>query len=189
MKTPKTRFNERKATQVAGRFLALAGREMPYISLIKLMYLTDREGLIRWGAPLTNDTYYSLNKGPILSAVMDLIVDGPQAGFQSYWAAHISGPLPTYTIKLIDEPGSDELSDAEDGLIREVFGKYGHFDKWKLVKLSHTLPEWENPNGSSIRIELEDILKKGGHKSDDEIESIKDEIKHTRAIHSLFGAE
>lgn len=187
MRTVRTRFNEKKATQIAARFLALAGREMPYISLIKLMYFADREALLLWGAPLTNDSYYSLDKGPILSAVMNLIVDGPQFGMQSFWAAHISGPLPTYTIKLIDEPGSEELSDAEDKLICEVFARYGHLDKWKLVQLSHKLPEWQNPHGSSIPIKIEDILKKGSQKSDQEIASISDDLRHTRVVHALFG--
>jgi uncharacterized phage-associated protein len=187
MKFLKTRFNERKATQVAARFLALADREMPYISLIKLMYFTDREALLRWGSPLTNDAYYSLDKGPILSTVMDLIVDGPQGAAQSVWAEHISGPHPSRTIRLEAEPGTDELSDAEDELIGEVFRKYGNWDRWKLVEFSHTLPEWVNPEGSSLPIEIEDILKKGG-KSDEEVALITDDLENTRMVHSLFSA-
>lgn len=187
MKLLRTRFNERKATQVAAQFLALAGREMPYISLIKLMYLTDRAALLRWGSPLTNDAYYSLDNGPILSTVMDLIVDGPEGGATSVWSEHISGPFPSRTIRLESDAGTDELSDAEDRLIQEVFGQYGNWDRWDLVRFTHTLPEWVNPQGSAIPIEIEDILKKGG-KSAEEAAVIADDLENMRMVHSLFGA-
>jgi len=64
--TLRLKFDERKATQVAARFLAAAGGTLPYMSLIKLMYFMDREALFQWGAPVTNDTYFSLDHGPIL---------------------------------------------------------------------------------------------------------------------------
>ena len=48
-------FNEAKAVQIAGFFLRLAGGEMNYMKLIKLMYLVDRTALAEWGRSLTYD--------------------------------------------------------------------------------------------------------------------------------------
>lgn len=43
------RFDEMKATQAAALFLELAGGRENYTKLIKLLYLLDREALIRQG--------------------------------------------------------------------------------------------------------------------------------------------
>ena len=51
------RFNEKKATQAAARFLRLCKGCMNYMKLIKLLYIADREALLRWGRPITTDAY------------------------------------------------------------------------------------------------------------------------------------
>jgi len=68
-------FNETKATQAAARFLHLADDHLNYMVLIKLLYLADREALVRWGRPITFDTYYTMKYGPMLSNVHDLITE------------------------------------------------------------------------------------------------------------------
>lgn len=58
--------------------------------LIKLMYIIDREGLVRWGRSMTNDRYFSLDNGCILSRTKNLLTEeslGP-----SYWKRFISPP-------------------------------------------------------------------------------------------------
>ena len=65
------RFNEVKATQAAARLLRNRGGRMSYMKLIKLLYLADREALSRWGRPITTDKYVSMDKGPVLSRVLD----------------------------------------------------------------------------------------------------------------------
>jgi hypothetical protein len=46
------RFNDpEKATEAAAKFLKLRGGRMSYLKLIKLLYLLDREALLRWGRP------------------------------------------------------------------------------------------------------------------------------------------
>jgi uncharacterized phage-associated protein len=153
-------FDERKATQVAARFLAAApGQRLPYLKLVKLMYFADREALLRWGAPITNDRYYSLDHGPVLSRVKDLMVEDHAE--RSFWSVHISSPS-SYVIELLDEAGNDRLSRAEEQLVDEVYARYRHFDRWELREMSHELPEWTDPHGGAIEIEIEDILRAGG---------------------------
>jgi uncharacterized phage-associated protein len=174
-------FNERKATQVAARFLTLASRKMPYLSLLKLMYFADREALLRWGAPITNDRYYSLNYGPILGRVKDLMLEEELE--RSFWGTHISSPS-NYMIELIDEVGNDQLSRAEEKLIDEIFSKNKHLDRWQLCDKSHKFPEWRNPNGSSIPIEIEDILKGEGI-DEKEREAIIRELEGSQKMQAL----
>ena len=82
-------FDERKATQLAARFLSQADSRMEYIRLIKLLYIADLEALQNWGYPLTGDEYYSLKHGPIVSNIYDIIKANPPFSKRSYWKDHI----------------------------------------------------------------------------------------------------
>src|SRR5690242_6025860 len=107
------RFNEKKATQAAAQFLRLANGRMNYMKLIKLLYIADREALLRWGRPITTDVYFSMKHGPVLSEVLDLISEGPDPFFgETFWSRHISKE--DYDVSLKADPTQDQLSEAED---------------------------------------------------------------------------
>ena len=74
------RFNERRATEAAARFLRLRGGRMSYLKLIKMLYFLDREALLRWGRPVTTDRYVSMANGPVVSRIYDLIREEPAPG-------------------------------------------------------------------------------------------------------------
>src|SRR5437762_12295497 len=105
-------FNERKATQSAARLLELRGGRMSYLKLIKLLYLADRQALLRWGRPITTDRYFAMERGPGLSRVLDLATDGEEPGAPCIWASYISGPA-NFGAQLRIDAGRDYLSDAE----------------------------------------------------------------------------
>ncbi|MHC5728886.1 MAG: Panacea domain-containing protein [Nostoc sp.] len=180
-------YNERKATQVAASFIKLCGGRLNYMKLIKLMYLAEREALLNWGRPITYDSYFSLKHGPILSTTLDLINEGKQPNSDHVWFKYISAPN-DYDVTLYKECSPDDLSEAEESLINEIFQKYGQFDKWDLVDILHSvLPEWRNPNGSSIPITYKDILIAGG-KCEEEIKSIEEEISNVCFAADIFGS-
>ena len=106
------RFNEKKATQAAARLLRLRGGRMSYMKLIKLLYLADREALLRWGRPISTDRYVSMDHGPVLSRVLNLTSDGDDPECPSVWAESISAPS-NYEVELKGEAGNDELSEGE----------------------------------------------------------------------------
>jgi uncharacterized phage-associated protein len=168
------RFNERKATQAAAHLLHLRGGSMSYLKLIKLLYLADREALLLWGRAISTDRYVSMDRGPVLSRVFELVTDGDDPDAPSIWAASISPPK-NYEVELKSDPGDDELSAAETQLLDGVFARYGKMSRWDLVKFTHALPEWIDPSGSAIAITDRDILKAGG-KSDLEIAAIEEEL-------------
>ena len=170
-------FNEAKATQTAALLLRLRGAPMSFLKLIKLMYLVDREALLRWGRPVSTDRYVSMNKGPVLSKTYDLITDGIEPGTQSVWAEFISPPT-NYEVQLLKQTPTDELSPIERDLIQEIFAQHGRKSRWEIVDWMHAnLPEWTNPEGTSILITYGDILR-AGKKSEVEIAAIEDELKH-----------
>lgn len=183
------RFNQKKTTQAAARFLALAGGRMNYMKLIKLLYLTDRGALLRWGRPVSGDKYFLMKFGPVLSEVHDLITEVPSPGEESFWTKHISPPS-NYEIELKAEPGNDELSKAEGKLIDEIFSAYGHYDPFDLVDLLHrTLPEWREITSGSLPLEYREILQLGGV-APEAIEEIESELDNLRLVSSVLrGAQ
>ena len=81
----------------------------------------------------------------------------------------------------------DELSEAERGLIEEVFGKFGQMNRWDLVKLVHGFPEWQNPEGSAVAITYRDILKATG-KTELETVAILQELEELAMADALLPA-
>lgn len=178
------RFDESKATQVAAYFLGLRGGQMHYIKLIKLMYLGDREALLRWGAPISTDRHISMENGPALSRVLNLITEERP---KPIWAEYISGPLGEYEVKLLKPGATDRLSRAEENLMREIFEQYGHRNRWDLIdNVMRKLPEWQNPSGSAIPISFRDILKAGGE-SEAEIHTVLKELSSFASDEERFA--
>ena len=183
MKLP---FNERKATQTAAYLLSIHGGRMEYIKLIKLLYLADREALIRWGRPITTDRHVSMPKGPVVSQIYDLISEEPQPGVESFWHDHIETIAP-WSVRVVADPSNDELSRAEEGLLDEIHKLHGGKDRWQLVRETHDIPEWVDPNVSSLPIEYRDILL-AGNKSLGEIAEIEGELESLAFVDLLAVA-
>src|SRR5689334_6775712 len=102
------RFNEAKATQAASRLLRLRGGPMSYIKLIKLLYIIDREALIRWGRPVTTSRHVSMPKGPVVSQIYDLITEEAIPGEETLWRKYISTNRQDFEVTLLKDPGDDE---------------------------------------------------------------------------------
>ena len=167
------RFDEAKATQAAAYFLGLRGGQMHYIKLIKLLYLADREALLRWCVPISTDRHVSMDNGPVLSKVLSLITDDRP---KPVWSQYISAPLGEYEVRLLKPGATDRLSRAEEKLMGEIFAEYGHRNRWDLIdNVMHKLPEWQDPDGSAIPISFRDILEAGGE-SEDEIHAVLKEL-------------
>jgi uncharacterized phage-associated protein len=179
----KLRFTQAKTAQLAGVLLKMRGGTMHYMKLIKLMYVVDRVALIRWGRPLTYDSYVSMPHGPVLSATLDLINEEPNG--ESPWHQMIGRANDPYCVTLTSELSTDELSESEEELIAEVFTKYGKMNRYVLRNKMHEfLPEWRDPKGSSLPIEYRDILA-AGKKSPQEIAEIESEIEGVAMLDAL----
>ena len=179
-------FNEKKTAQAAAHLLNAGNGTMPYMSLIKLLYLADRHTLIEIGQPITGDRYVSMKNGPVLSRVLDIIHAGEdRARFGHEWLERVSAPE-AYTVKSrMEVPDDSELSDYEVGVLDQVYAKYGHLDRWDLVDFTHTLPEWTETT-SSVSIDPADILR-AACKSQKDIERIAAEAETQRFLANITG--
>jgi hypothetical protein len=184
-------FNEKRATQAAAILLSMReNRALNYMLLIKLLYLADRESLLRWGSPLTGDRYYSMEFGPILSKIHDLITEMQPAEESSFWAKYIQRS--DYDVKLLSDPGNEELSDADESLLRELFVQYqDYYDKnpFEFVDYLHKiLPEYKQAEkGDRIPLDYHDILV-AGQKTIDEIRDIESELRNIGWVQQVLKA-
>ena len=179
------RFDERKATEASALFLSLRGKRMHYMKLIKLLYLADRAAILRRGIPITTDSYVSMDHGPVVSNIYDLIrrkMEGPT------WAEYISEPMGdgNKEVRLLKDVKLSSLSRAEEKLISETFEKYGHWNRYRLRDfVLHKLPEWQDPEGTSIPITIADIMKAGGE-DNREIAAVEKELNAVGRAERLF---
>jgi uncharacterized phage-associated protein len=193
--TPKTRsspirfaFDERKATAAASRLLQLADRHMHYLELVKLLYYADRDSLDLYGQSITGDRYVNMRHGPVLSTVYDLVkhtifAPKPRKGA---WAEHVT-KRGRWELELKGQPDFASLSDAQLELLERVFTQRRERTRWELRDKSHTLPEWEDPGGSSRELPIEQILRVLG-KGDEEIEAVRHRAEEQRHFARIFAA-
>ena len=167
------RFHLEKAVEAAAVFLKLHGKPMKYLGLLKMLYIADRFALERMEQPITGDHYVSMDYGPVLSSVYDLIKGKPGDDALPLWSQFISSRSEN-RVSLLNDPGDEDLCEEEEEIIRQVYQTFGHLDPFDVAEWTHDLPEWKDPHGSTIPILVEDILKNVG-KSDEEIDEIRQE--------------
>ncbi|MBA7533138.1 hypothetical protein ES705_25373 [subsurface metagenome] len=165
----------KKMIQIVNYLLKLNHYCLNYTKLIKLLYLADREALIKWDITITKDSYTSLDNGIVLSNLYDLIKDEGIHENQCLWNTYFI--TEGYNLKSIIKNNlpEDELSDREKGLLKEIFKKYKPYD-WKYLAYTvhHNLPEWKDPHGSSIPLSVNEILEEIG-RTQKEIQDIEKE--------------
>jgi uncharacterized phage-associated protein len=161
-------FNEGKAAQAAAYVVKLNGGQMNVLSLIKILYLADRKSLVVRGRPITGDQMVSMPHGPVLSRIYDEIKWGErEEGQIQPWFEYLTERRSNeVSLREADAP-TEELSDFERGILRESHNHYGRFGPWALRKITHELPEYQDPQGSSLPIDPEAILREAGWSNSD----------------------
>ena len=179
--TVRFRFSESKATEAAALVLKEHGGEISRLLLLKVLYRAERESLRQHGRPIVGGRYVSMDKGPLLSEVYDLIKHelGP------IWKAHIE--TDDRDLRLTADVPPTRLSQAERDLVLESYKKLSRMGTTALIQFGHReWPEWCDPGGSSREITYEDILKNVG-KSDEEIARIRREVEAENSFDRIFG--
>jgi uncharacterized phage-associated protein len=174
-------FDERKAAAAAAYLLSLEGSRMNYMRLLKLLYLAERQSLATLNRPIIGDTPYSMDRGPVLGRVYDLIKENREDG---PWGAVIERDS-RYVVRLKTAPDVGPLSDAELEILRRASELYRTHDQWALSDMTHDFPEWQDPHGSSIEIPLERVLEAFG-KRNDEIERVRQNAREDVYFDRLF---
>ena len=167
------RFKQKKTAQAAAFLLSLSGGRMGVLRLMKLLYFADRASLLRSGRPLSFDTYFSLPHGPILQATLDLINHpGRYDRDSNYWSDVISERRGNTIQLLQNPPPNDELSPADEQVLRDVFADVGHLTSSQVRRRSHQLPEYCDPGKGRLPISIEDILEHSGFSEEERLDIV-----------------
>ncbi|MDB5243909.1 MAG: hypothetical protein JWP57_4535 [Spirosoma sp.] len=169
-------FNTRKSAQIAAFFAREAGGTIAVLKLVKLIYLADRENLELYDFPITGDTLVSMTHGPANSDTLDCI-NGKAAehGDWEEFVADRDGHDVRVARPVTDED-LDELSRAELGTLASTWRRFGKMTKYEIRNWTHeNLPEWQDPNGSSVPIPYSKIFALFGR---------SDPVDLERALHS-----
>jgi uncharacterized phage-associated protein len=180
------RFHPEKAVEAAAMFLNLHKKKpMKYIGLLKMLYIADRIALDRMEKPITGDRSFSLDFGPVLSSVYDLIKGQKVGNALPLWSKYIA--TSENSVTLLADPSKNHLCQEEEEIIEQVYNKLGHIDPFTVAEWTHDLPEWQNPHGSCIPIVVDDVLRYM-HKTDEDITVIRQEAYRDAYLDRVLSA-
>jgi hypothetical protein len=161
-------YNPKKATQAAAYLVSLNGGKMNLWRMLKLIYLFDRESLVQTGSTITGDSLDNLPHGGTPSQIYDNTKSKRDERFKdAVWREYLTENV-NNEVKLKGANFStSKLSQFERDLIKSTWEKFGQLPDGKLYKLVHGLPEFKDPEGSSARIDPEEILRHANWNEED----------------------
>jgi len=139
--------------------------------LCKLLFLSDKLHLVRYGRPITGDSYAAMEHGPIPSRVLDMLdaIEGETARTDE--AVELAAALnldrrfryPRYTA--LERPRVKNLSESDMEVLNEIIREHGMRSFTQLRHLTHEMPAyekvWEDPDriGGSVPMSFEDFFE------------------------------
>lgn len=159
-------FNHRKAVQALNFFAQREGGAINKMKAIKLIWLSDRLHLRRFGRTITGDTYFALPFGPVASNTRDILEASSFCSDEelTYGSAYISS-IDRYNYSTIADTELKVFSKSDLDAFAEVYQVYGHLNKFELSELSHLFPEWKKwesalaASKSRYLMDLEDFFE------------------------------
>ena len=185
----KFRLDINKALAATAYLIQKAGGRYDVFVLIKTLYYADRKGLVKYGRTITGDNFVSMDKGPVVSNIYDLIKGKQIPGHPralAQWRKFIS-ERESHLLRIKTMPEMGYLSVREMELLDEAFTTISKIPAYWLAEWTHQVfPEWEDPTGSSLPIDPKKILRIE-KKSEKEISEIEEELAAVNQLKSFVG--
>jgi hypothetical protein len=152
-------FDIRKAVAATGFLCELNGGRVDMLKVIKMLYIADRKALLSWHRPITGDAFWSLENGPIVSRIYDLIrgrICGPE---MEIWRSFFN-PGEDDTVSLREDARVDTkpLSRREKEALEEAYHRIQPLSIGQVIDYVHRFPEWKDPGKSSVPIDPRTIF-------------------------------
>ena len=158
-------FDVDKATQIASYLVWKCEGHLEASSLLSLMYLAEREFLLRHGDRLTGDMLVAQPDGPALSETARLFQTEGNCDVYADWIIPSDAE---FFFRKMDQVDSDDplsvfdmLSEADVEVLDEVLARYGHLNASELL-VAGCCPEYSRPIGSARQIDEKTLLIKHG---------------------------
>lgn len=175
-----------KAAHAAAFFALKSGGRINVLKLTKLLYLAEREFMAKHDEPMFFDRLFSMPDGPVPSITLNLINGEVE---HELWARSV-GPRVGYDVTAapgVDVENLDDLSDADREVLEDLWARFGRWDRYEIRDWTHVkgnVPEWEDPQGSSKKINYRRVFQLLGKQDPD---SLSDDIEEYRRIHAVLS--
>jgi len=132
-------FNAEKFVNAVAYFSKRYNRATKLV-ICKLLFFADKEHLLRYGRPITGDTYYKLPHGPIPTRGLYLLRGRASLRDRTLAQRYIEVNGLQVTAKR--DPDVSVFSKSDLRIMENVFEKYGRYSAGHLRRLSHKEPSW-----------------------------------------------
>lgn len=167
-----------------------SGGTIDRLKLMKLLWLSDRLHLLKYGKLILKDRYSALPHGPVPSCAKDLSDKGVENSI------NVQG----FNIEAVKEFNEDFFSKSNLDVMKYVVKNYLQMGSFDLRNYSHTFPEWirfendlNNPlTPNSYEMVIHDFFDLpedncfNDYLSKEEIEMSKHEFNVNNSINSFF---
>ncbi|WP_319591710.1 Panacea domain-containing protein [uncultured Draconibacterium sp.] len=139
-------FNYKKAIQALNYFAQKENGVINKMKAIKLIWLSDRLHLRRFGRPVVKDKYYALPYGPIQTNVKEFAENDTNVFFAEEEGDYRNTFLKThgkFRYRSISDPELKVFSKSDLLIMDEVYEAFGKLDQFALSEISHMYPEWK----------------------------------------------
>jgi len=143
-------FNHKKAVQALNYFATKEGGVINKMKAIKLIWLSDRAHIRRYGRPIIMDEYFALPFGPIPSNTKDLAENNDvftsedEANYRNQYIETVN----KYKFRSIEPIDEKVFSKTDLMVLEKVFSVFGNLTEFDLSNLSHEFPEWKKHENS-----------------------------------------
>jgi len=121
--------------------------EIGFKKLLKLIYLSDRLHLRRYGRTISTDFYSAMKAGPVASETYDKCkqIAGTKINFgeNSNLSSFFERGSKYYMIKPIKKPNLEKFSKSEIDIINEILKEFGDKTGDQLSNITHEYFEWK----------------------------------------------
>jgi uncharacterized phage-associated protein len=180
------RFDIRKTIAAVAFLMKQESGELDMFLGLKMLYVADKEALVRWGKTITGDSFVSMPKGPVLSQIYNLFKGTGSRDNQAEWDAFFSERV-NHSIHLLKDADVGLLSERETEVLEDARKQINSFAPWDVARWLHdTCPEWTDPSGSSLPIDPRVILRNAG-RTEDEIKMIEESNRSYNQTKTLLG--
>lgn len=137
-------FNHRKAVQALNYFADNEGGTINKMKAIKLIWLSDRAHLRRYGRPIIMDQYFALPFGPVPSNTKDLAeINLFSSDDEVNYRNQYINVIDKYNFQSVNKVDDRVFSKTDLTILKNVYSEFGSFTEFELSELSHTFPEWK----------------------------------------------
>lgn len=169
-------FNHKKAIQSLCFFAIKEKNNLNKMKAIKLIWLSDRLHLRKYGRTITGDMYFALKFGPVASNTRDILEESSfLSDEEKIYSIEFINILDKYTFshKSFNE---NVFSKTDLDTLSEVYAAYGELDQFQLSEISHQFPEWKKFESSLNR-----------NKSSRYLMNFEDFFKNADNVNSVFN--